>query len=68
MYFITIHSLVLFTLHVFCRDDNIQPMGVDEEGKLVPMSGLGENLPGEETKSEPESDGDTEKGDKDWNV
>ncbi|XP_061563895.1 synembryn-A [Cololabis saira] len=40
--------------------DIIQPMGVDEEGKLVPLSGLGGNPPAEE----PESDGETEEGDK----
>uniref|UniRef100_A0A668RMZ7 Synembryn n=1 Tax=Oreochromis aureus TaxID=47969 RepID=A0A668RMZ7_OREAU len=47
------------------RDNIIQPMGVDEEGKLVPMSGLKENPLSEEARSESENDGETEEGDKD---
>lgn len=50
---------------VFYRDNIIQPMGVDEEGKLVPMSGLKENPLSEEARSESENDGETEEGDKD---
>lgn len=52
-------SLVL----VFCRDNIIQPMGVDEEGKLVPMKGLEENPLAEETKSELEDEAESDKED-----
>lgn len=46
-------------LCVFCRDSIIQPMGVDSEGKLVPMSGLtGEG------RSESENDGEAEEEEK----
>uniref|UniRef100_A0A8C8DM42 Synembryn n=1 Tax=Oryzias sinensis TaxID=183150 RepID=A0A8C8DM42_9TELE len=38
------------------RDDIIQPMGVDEEGKLVPLQGLGENPMTEDAKTETETD------------
>ncbi|KAM6897773.1 chaperone Ric-8A [Xenentodon cancila] len=55
--------IVLF--NKLSKDNIIQPMGVDEEGKLVPMSGLGENPTAEEPKSDAESDGETEEGDKD---
>uniref|UniRef100_UPI0037E7F30E synembryn-A n=1 Tax=Semicossyphus pulcher TaxID=241346 RepID=UPI0037E7F30E len=40
------------------RDKIIQPMGVNSEGKLVPMSGLRENSLTEEAESESENDGD----------
>lgn len=46
----------------FCRDNIIQPMGVDAEGKLVPMSGLRENSL-EEGQSGSEHNG--EEGEKD---
>ncbi|XP_049916408.1 synembryn-A [Epinephelus moara] len=46
------------------RDSIIQPMGVDSEGKLVPMCGLGENSLTEEVKSESENDGEAEEGEK----
>lgn len=52
------------TPYVFCRDNIIQPMGVDSEGKLVPMSGLTENSLTEEGKPEPENDGGAEEGEK----
>ncbi|KAG8009150.1 Synembryn-A [Nibea albiflora] len=42
----------------------IQPMGVDSEGKLVPMSGLRQNSLTEERESGSENDGDTEEGEK----
>lgn len=54
-----------FTPHLFCRDNIIQPMEVDSEGKLVPMSGLRENSLTEEGKSESGVDGETEEGEKD---
>ncbi|RVE59548.1 hypothetical protein OJAV_G00189910 [Oryzias javanicus] len=38
------------------RDNIIQPMGVDEEGKLVPLQGLGENPMTEDAKTETETD------------
>lgn len=47
------------------RDNIIQPMEVDSEGKLVPMSGLRENSLTEEGKSESGVDGETEEGEKD---
>uniref|UniRef100_A0A3B4ZK48 Synembryn n=1 Tax=Stegastes partitus TaxID=144197 RepID=A0A3B4ZK48_9TELE len=47
------------------RDNIIQPMGVDAEGKLVPMSGLGGNSLTEEGKSESEKDGEAGEGEKD---
>ncbi|XP_035520085.1 synembryn-A isoform X2 [Morone saxatilis] len=46
------------------RDNIIQPMGVDSEGKLVPMSGLRENSLTEERESGSENDGDAEEGEK----
>ncbi|KAL6095112.1 uncharacterized protein ACO6RY_16377 [Pungitius sinensis] len=42
------------------RDDIIQPMGVDSEGKLVPMLGLRDNSLTEEVKSDSENDGEAE--------
>ncbi|KAF3704476.1 Synembryn-A Protein Ric-8A [Channa argus] len=42
------------------RDSIIQPMGVDSEGKLVPMSGLNENSLTEERKSESENEAEEE--------
>eukprot|EP00064_Thunnus_orientalis_P014519 superscaffoldBa00002534_g14565 len=47
------------------RDNIIQPMGVDAEGKLVPMSGLRENSITEEGKSGSENDGEADQGEKD---
>ncbi|XP_041830523.1 synembryn-A [Melanotaenia boesemani] len=47
------------------RDNIIQPMGVNEEGKLVPMSGLEESSFPEEAKPETERDGDAEEADRD---
>ncbi|XP_037546917.1 synembryn-A [Nematolebias whitei] len=47
------------------RENIIQPMGVDEEGKLVPMRGLEENLLAEEAKSELENEAESDKEDKD---
>ncbi|XP_017273957.1 synembryn-A [Kryptolebias marmoratus] len=47
------------------RDNIIQPMGVDEEGKLVPMKGLEENPLAEEAKSELENEAESDKEDKD---
>uniref|UniRef100_A0A672JTV7 Synembryn n=1 Tax=Salarias fasciatus TaxID=181472 RepID=A0A672JTV7_SALFA len=44
------------------RDNIIQPMGVDAEGKLVPMSGLTGNSLTEEPKSESDNDGDAGEG------
>ncbi|XP_028332639.1 synembryn-A [Gouania willdenowi] len=44
------------------RDNIIQPMGVNAEGKLVPMSGLRGNPLIEETLSESESDEDAGEG------
>lgn len=44
------------TPHFFCRENVIQPMGVDTEGRLVPMSGLRENSLSEEGKPEPQND------------
>uniref|UniRef100_A0A3P9JB87 Synembryn n=1 Tax=Oryzias latipes TaxID=8090 RepID=A0A3P9JB87_ORYLA len=41
---------------LFSKDDIIQPMGVDEEGKLVPLQGLGENPMTEDAKTETETD------------
>uniref|UniRef100_A0A3B3CH82 Synembryn n=1 Tax=Oryzias melastigma TaxID=30732 RepID=A0A3B3CH82_ORYME len=38
------------------RDNIIQPMGVDEEGKLVPLQGLGDNPMTEDAKTETETD------------
>ncbi|CAK6964240.1 synembryn-A [Scomber scombrus] len=46
------------------RDNIIQPMGVDAEGKLVPMAGLRENSL-EEGKSGSEHDGEADEGQKD---
>lgn len=40
-------------------------MGVDEEGKLVPMRGLEENLLAEEATSELENEAESDKEDKD---
>lgn len=49
---------------MFCRDSIIQPMGVDSEGKLIPMSGLRENSLTEERESGSENDGEAEEGEK----
>ncbi|XP_053269193.1 synembryn-A [Pleuronectes platessa] len=46
------------------RSNNTQTMGVDSEGKLVPLSGLRENSLGEEMRSESENDGEAEEGEK----
>ncbi|KAM9425865.1 chaperone Ric-8A-like [Pholidichthys leucotaenia] len=46
------------------RDKIIQPMGVDEEGKLVPMSGLDENSLIEEAKPESENEEEGGEGNK----
>lgn len=45
----------------FCRDCNIHAVGVDSEGKLVPMSGLRESSLIEERESGSENDGEGEK-------
>ncbi|XP_072230100.1 chaperone Ric-8A [Leuresthes tenuis] len=45
------------------RDNIIQPMGLNEEGKLVPMSGLGENSLADEAKPETEKDGEADEED-----
>ncbi|XP_031699049.1 synembryn-A-like [Anarrhichthys ocellatus] len=52
--------IVLF--NKLSRDNIIQPMGVDSEGKLVPMSGLRDNSLTEEVKSGSENDGEAEEG------
>ncbi|XP_051274739.1 synembryn-A isoform X2 [Dicentrarchus labrax] len=46
------------------RDNIIQPMGVDSEGKLVPMSGMRENSLTEERESGSDNDGDAEEAEK----
>ncbi|XP_034427199.1 synembryn-A isoform X1 [Hippoglossus hippoglossus] len=46
------------------RGNIIQTMGVDSEGKLVPLSGLRENSLTEEMRSESENDGEAEEGEK----
>nr|XP_046232438.1 synembryn-A isoform X2 [Scatophagus argus] len=46
------------------RGNIIQPMGVDSEGKLVPMSGLRENSLTEQRESGSEDDGEAEEGEK----
>uniref|UniRef100_H2LQQ7 Synembryn n=1 Tax=Oryzias latipes TaxID=8090 RepID=H2LQQ7_ORYLA len=46
---------------LFSKDDIIQPMGVDEEGKLVPLQGVGENPMTEDAKTETETDEGAEK-------
>ncbi|XP_010773419.1 synembryn-A [Notothenia coriiceps] len=46
------------------REDIIQPMGVDSEGKLVPMFGMRDLSLPEERKSGSESDGEAEEGEK----
>ncbi|XP_041818074.1 synembryn-A [Chelmon rostratus] len=46
------------------RGNIIQPMGVDSEGKLIPMSGLRENSLTEERESGSENDGEAEEGEK----
>ncbi|XP_054454493.1 synembryn-A [Anoplopoma fimbria] len=46
------------------RDKIIQPMGVDSDGKLVPMSGLRDNSLTEEVKSGSENEGEAEEGEK----
>lgn len=51
---------ISFASCVFCRDNIIQPMGVDSEGKLVPLSGLKKNSLTEEMKSESENDEEAE--------
>lgn len=56
---------MFLTPHLFCRDNIIQPMGVDAEGKLVPMSGLRENSLTEEGKSGSENEGEADEGEKD---
>ncbi|XP_012718524.2 synembryn-A [Fundulus heteroclitus] len=45
------------------KDNIVQPMGVDEEGKLVPMRGLEENPLAEEAKSESDNEAESEKDD-----
>ena len=50
--------------HLFHREDIIQPMGVDSEGKLVPMSGMRDPSLAEERKSGSENDGEAEEGEK----
>lgn len=50
---------------IFCRDCNIHAVGVDSEGKLVPMSGLRESSLIEERESGSENDGE---GEKNWSV
>ncbi|KAM9716532.1 chaperone Ric-8A-like [Menidia menidia] len=42
------------------RESIIQPMGVNAEGKLVPIMGLAENSLSDESKPETEKDGDAE--------
>lgn len=49
---------------MFCRDNIIQPMGVDAEGRLVPMSGMREDSLTEEGKSGSEDDEEAEEGEK----
>ncbi|KAF1373941.1 hypothetical protein PFLUV_G00244140 [Perca fluviatilis] len=46
------------------RDNIIQPMGVDAEGRLVPMSGLREDSLTEQGKSGSEDDGEAQEGEK----
>ncbi|XP_069373542.1 synembryn-A isoform X2 [Paralichthys olivaceus] len=46
------------------RSNIIQTMGVDSEGKLVPLSSLRENSITEEMRSESENDGEAEEGEK----
>lgn len=46
---------------IICRDCNIHAVGVDSEGKLVPMSGLRESSLMEERESGSENDGEGEK-------
>ncbi|GLD57432.1 synembryn-A-like protein [Lates japonicus] len=46
------------------RDSIIQPMGVDSEGKLIPVSGLRENSLTEDGGSESENDREAEEGEK----
>lgn len=50
---------------MFCRDNIIQPMGVDSEGKLVPMSGLKDHSLTEEGKSESGNEEEAEEEKKD---
>ncbi|MEQ2276558.1 hypothetical protein XENORESO_015048 [Xenotaenia resolanae] len=45
------------------KDNIIQPMGVDEEGKLVRMKGLEENPLSEEAKSESDNEAESDKED-----
>nr|XP_043869989.1 synembryn-A isoform X2 [Solea senegalensis] len=45
------------------RSNIIQPMQVNSEGKLVPLSGLRDHSLSEEERSESENDGEAEKGD-----
>lgn len=56
---------LFFTPHLSYRDSIVHPMGVDSEGKLVPISGLRENSLTEEGKCESENDGEAEEGEKD---
>lgn len=44
-----------------CRDDIIKPMGVDSEGRLIPLAGLRENSISEEGHSGSENEVDEEK-------
>ncbi|XP_039991084.1 synembryn-A isoform X2 [Xiphias gladius] len=46
------------------RENIIQPVGVDSEGRLVPMFGLSETALTEEGGSESENDGEAEEGEK----
>ncbi|XP_015249746.1 PREDICTED: synembryn-A-like [Cyprinodon variegatus] len=45
------------------KDNIIQPMGVDEEGKLVPMKGLEETTLAEEANAEPDNEAESDKED-----
>jgi len=65
-YCLWINCPCLLHLVCFSRDNIIQPMGVNEEGKLVPMSGLGENSLDDEAKPETEKDGEADE--EDWNI
>lgn len=52
------HVRILQTfLCLFCRDNLIQAIGVDAEGKLVSMSGLMEKSIPEQTDSGSDNDG-----------
>lgn len=59
-----IKLLIFLTPRLFCRENIIQPVGVDSEGRLVPMFGLSETALTEEGGSESENDGEAEEGEK----